>query len=410
MTTTTDNARDRRTGSPGVPRLSPREHRAYGDGMDVATSERYGALAGLVASAAVGVPVLFELVAGATRSPSWMLWLWWASYLGYLTAFALLGQVPADRRPIWLADRPLLAVQGTLGAFAYAFAPADGWALVLLVVTAATAAYILSVRGTMAVVIAQTLLIAVVTFRTEIDPLNAVISVVVFASFQAFAVLVILSQQREAAARARLADAHAELRAATSLLEASSRTGERLRIARDLHDVVGHHLTALILELESECLADPSPGRPHVGRARDIARDLLGAVRSAVEDLRDQQPVLTDALAEVTRLPHLDIDLTIEDGLDLDDATSLALVRCVQEIVTNTVRHAQATALSIEIARDGRNAVQLDARDNGRGTVRLRPGSGLKGLTERIDALGGTVEFVTAPGCGMQVTAELPAQ
>jgi len=378
--------------------------------MDVATSERFGALAGLVASAAAGVPVLFELAAGTVRSPTSMLWLWWGCYLGYLAAFALLGQVPTDRRPAWLADRPLLAVQGTLGAFAYAFAPADGWALVLLVVTAATAAFVLSQRGAIAVVVMQTLLIAIVTFRTEADPLNAVVSVVVFTSFQVFAVLVIFSQQREAAARARLADAHAELRAATSLLEASSRTGERLRIARELHDVVGHHLTALILELESAGQAASTRDSAHVGRARDIARGLLGAVRDAVDDLRGQQPALQDALAEVTRLPQLHIELSVEDGLAVDDATSLALVRCVQEIVTNAVRHAEATALSIEIGSEGGGAVLLDARDDGRGTARLRPGSGLNGLRERIGALGGTVEFITAPGCGMRVTAQLPVR
>jgi signal transduction histidine kinase len=408
MTATTDVAQDRITASAPASRLSPRQQRVYGGGMDVATSERYGALAGLIASAAVGVPVLLEFVTGTTRSDSWVLWLWWGCYVGYLAAFALLGQFPSERRPAWLADRPLLVVQGTLGAAAYAFAPADGWALVLLVVTAATAAYVLSVRGTIAVVVAQTLLIAVVTFRTEIDPLNAAISVVVFASFQAFAVLVILSQQREAAARARLANAHAELRAATTLLEASSRTGERLRIARELHDVVGHHLTALILELECASEAEPIRESSHVDRARDIARGLLGAVRGAVEDLRDQQPALQDALRKVMRVPSLNIDLAVEDGLEVDDATSLALVRCVQEIVTNTVRHAQATELLVKIGRDGREAVRLDARDDGRGTARLRPGSGLNGLTERVDALGGTVDFVTAPGCGMQITAELP--
>lgn len=410
MATTPDGAPGRTVGSQRVPSQSPRPQRAYDAGMDGATSERFGALAGLVASAAVGVPVLVELAAGTVRSPTWMLWLWWGCYLGYLAAFGLLGQVSADHRPAWLSDRTLLAAQGTLGALAYVFAPTDGWALVLLVVTAATAGYVLAPRGTITVVVAQALLIWVVTFRAETDLLNAATTVVVFTSLQAFAVLVIFSQQREAAARARLADAHAELRAATSLLEASSRTGERFRIARELHDVVGHHLTALILELESAGQAEATRDSAHVGRARSIARDLLGAVRAAVEDLRGQQPALQDALADVTRLPHLHIDLSVDDDLDLDDATSLALVRCVQEIVTNTVRHADATALAIEIGSEGTGTVLLDARDDGRGTARLRPGNGLNGLKERIDALGGTVEFVTAPGCGMQVTARFPVR
>ena len=405
MTTTTEEPLVR---SGGLCRLSPRQKRAYGDGMDAATSERFGALAGLIASAAVGVPVLLELIAGTARSPTWTAWLWWGGYLGYLAAFALLGQVPPDRRPAWLADRPLLAVQGTLGALAYAFAPVDGWALVLLVVTAATAAYVLSQRGTIAVVVAQMLLIAVVTSRIESDPVNAAISVVVFTSFQVFAVLVIFSQQREAAARARLADAHAELRAATTLLEASSRTTERLRIARDLHDVIGHHLTALILELEAAGQAESTGHSPHIGQARGIARTLLGAIRGAVQDLRDPQPALEDALAHVTRLPQPHIELSVEKDLDVDDAASLTLIRCVQEIVTNTARHADASKLQIGIRSDGHGTVLLDAHDDGRGTARLQPGNGLNGITERVRDLGGTVEFVTAPGDGMRVIARIP--
>lgn len=389
--------------------LSPQRRRAYRDGVDPAASERFGALAGLIASAAVGVPVLrASFVDGGTQSAG-PLWLWWACYLGYLVAFALLGQVPQDRRPTWVADRGLLAVQGTLGAIAYALAPAGGWAVVLLVVTAAACAYELSSRATVAVVSGQTMLIAVVTARTELDPLNAATSVVVFASFQVFAVLVIWTQKRETAARARLAEAHSELRAATALLAASSRTAERLRIARDLHDVVGHQLTALILELEAATHAVPSSDPLHARRARDIARDLLGNVRIAVDELRGEPPALQEALADVaTGFPRPDIELAIAEDLDVDDTVSLALVRCVQEIVTNTVRHADATHLRIGLSEDGRGGIRLAARDDGRGTARLRPGNGLSGMRERIEHLGGTVEFASEPGHGMRVTAEVP--
>lgn len=378
--------------------------------MEITASERFGALAGLIASAAVGVPVLLELVDGATRSQAWTVWLWWGCYLGYLAAFALLSQLPPDRRPDWLADPPLLAAQGSFGAAAYMLAPADGWAVVLLVVTAAAAAYVLPRRGTIAVVTAQALLIALVTLRAEVDLVDAAISTVVFTSFQVFAVLVIFSQQREATARARLADAHADLRAVTVLLEAASRTGERLRIARDLHDALGHHLTALILELESAAQVESARESAHVGRARGIARSLLGAVRGAVDDLRDHQPALQDALANVTRLPQPHIELSVEEGLQVDDATSLALVRCVQEVVTNTARHADATELRIGVRGDGDGAVELDACDDGRGAARLHPGNGLSGMCERIEALGGHIEFVTAPGRGMRVTARIPTR
>lgn len=381
--------------------------RAYHDGVEPGGSERFAALAGLIASAAVGVPVLrAALVDGGPATA--VLWGWAGAYLGYLVAFGVLALVDPDRRPRALTDRRLLAIQGTLGAVAYLLAPAGGWTVVLLVVTAAACAYELSVRATVAVVGLQTALIAVVTAVTESDPLNAVTSVVVFGSFQVFAVLVIWSQQREAAARASLAQAHTELRAATTLLAASSRSAERLRIARDLHDVAGHQLTALILELEAATCAGQGKERPHVSRARDIARDLLGTVRLVVDELRGEPPALQDALAAVTTgFARPDIEVSTPDDLEVGDTVSLVLVRCVQEIVTNTVRHADADHLLIELRDDGRDGVQLVARDDGRGTARLRPGNGLTGLRERVEQAGGTVDFVSAPGHGMQVTVRV---
>jgi signal transduction histidine kinase len=382
---------------------------AYRAGVDARASERAGALAGLVASVAVGVPVFLDTIGPAPTTVWGPVWLWWACYLGYLVAFVLLSQVAADRRPGRLEDRVLLATQGTLGAVAYALAPVFGWAVVLLIVTAATAAYELSRRGAVAVVVAQMALVAAVSTRTERDPVDAALSVVVYTSFQVFAVVVIWTQQREAEARTQLAETHAELQATIALLEASSRSAERLRIARDLHDLVGHQLTALVLELEAATHAADAADPPHVQRARGIAKELLGDVREAVSELRSQQPGLRDALAAVTDdVPHLHVTLTVDDHLEVDDRTTLAVLRCVQEIVTNTVRHADADELCITVTALPDGGLRLAAQDDGRGVGTLHPGNGLRGIRERIEALGGTATFRSEPGRGMYVTAEVP--
>lgn len=382
---------------------------AYRDAVDARTSERVGALAGLVASVAVGVPVFLHTV-GPDPTTVWgPLWLWWAAYLGYLVVFVLGSQVPASRRPDQLGDRVLLAVQGTFGAVAYALAPVFGWAVVLLIVTAAAAAYDLSRRGAVAVIAAQTVLVATVSVRTEMEPIEAVLSTVVNTSFQVFAAVVIWTQQREAESRSQLAEAHAELQATSALLEASSRSAERLRIARDLHDLVGHQLTALTLELEAATHASRADDPPHVQRARGIAKELLGDVREAVSELRSQQPGLHDALVAVTDgVPQLHVALTVDDHLEVDDRTTLAVVRCVQEIITNTVRHADADELCVAVTTRPDGGLCLTARDDGRGAETLRPGNGLLGIRERIEALGGTVTFRSDPGQGLQVTAEVP--
>jgi signal transduction histidine kinase len=387
---------------------APSRAPTYRAGVDARESERLGALAGLIASVAVGVPVFLDTM-GPDPTTIWgPPWLWWACYLGYLVAFILLGQVAADRRPGWLPDRVLFATQGTFGAAAYALAPVFGWAVVLLIVTAASAAYELSRRGAIAVIVAQMALVAAVSTRTELDPIDAALSVVVYTSFQVFAVVVIWTQQREAEARTRLAETHAELQATTALLEASSRSAERLRIARDLHDLVGHQLTALALELEAATHA-PVECPPHVQRARGIAKELLGAVREAVSELRSEQPGLHDALAAVTDgIPELRVTLTVDDHLEVDDRTTFAVVRCVQEIVTNTVRHADAEELHITVTALADGGLRLATRDDGRGTETLRPGNGLRGIRERIEALGGTVTFRSGSGRGMHVSAEVP--
>jgi signal transduction histidine kinase len=388
---------------------APSRAPTYRAGVDTRASERLGALAGLVASVAVGVPVFLDTI-GPDPTTVWgPLWLWWACYLGYLVAFILLSQVAADRRPGWLEDRVLLATQGTLGAAAYALAPVFGWAVVLLIVTAATAAYELSRRGAVAVIVAQMALVAAVSTQTELDPIDAALSVVVYASFQVFAAVVIWTQQREAEARTRLAETHTELQATTALLEASSRSAERLRIARDLHDLMGHQLTALTLELEAAMHASDGDDPPHVQRARGIAKELLGDVREAVSELRSRQPDLHDALAAVTDgVPQLHVALTVDDHLEVDHRTTLAVVRCVQEIVTNTVRHASADELCISVTALPDGGLRLAAQDDGRGAGTLRPGNGLRGIRERIEALGGTVAFRSEPGRGMHVTAEVP--
>lgn len=384
---------------------------AYGVGVEVREPERLGSLAGLLASVAVGVPMLLdtartggELIVGPVA-------LWWVSYLGYLVVFALYSQVPEVARPRWLRDRVLLPVQGVAGALAFALTPRYGWMAVLLVVTAASVAYDLPRRATAGVVAAQMVLAAVVTAQAQLPPLEAVLAVVIYTSFQVFAVFAIWAQQREAAARERLAEAHAQLRATTAMLEASSRSAERLRIARDLHDLVGHQLTALALELEVASRTGAGPGDAHVGRARTIAKELLADVREAVGELRAPKRELREALnAVLDGLPGPQIHLEVADDVRVDDETVLALVRCVQEVVTNTVRHADAERLDVEVARLADGGVRLAAQDDGRGAAVLRPGNGLASISERIEGLGGTVRFDTQDGRGMRVVAEIPGR
>lgn len=377
--------------------------------------ERLGVLAGLIACLAVGVAFAVdalqtggELILGPT-------WSWWICYFGFLVVFVWDSQLT---RPAWVDPRAVVLVQAGFGVAAYLLAAGSGWVPVLFVVTAATAAYELSIRATLVIVAVQTLLVPVSAF-TERGPSgpDALLEMIVYGSFQVFAVMMLWAQQREADARRRLAEtherleqAHAELRGASAVLEVSSRSAERLRIARDLHDLVGHQLTALSMELEV-AIHTPQGGQRHVRRARTLAKALLADVREAVGELRAPRRELRETLHKVAGgLPRPQVHLDVDPDLEVDDETSLALVRCVQEIVTNTVRHADADTLHIELHRCGHDGVTLAATDDGRGADRLAPGHGLTGIRERVENLGGRVTFDTAQGDGMRVLVRLPAR
>jgi signal transduction histidine kinase len=377
--------------------------------------ERLGVLAGLIACLAVGVAFAVdawqtggELIRGPT-------WLWWVSYLGFLAVFVWDSQLT---RPPWIEAGVLVLVQAGLGVAAYLLSAGSGWVPVLFVVTAATAAYELSKHATLVIVAVQTLLVPAGAFLEQgPSGSDALLEMVVYGSFQVFAVMMIWTQKREAEARRhlveaheRLEQAHAELRGASAVLEASSRSAERLRIARDLHDLVGHQLTALALELEV-ATHTPRASQRHVRRARTLAKDLLADVREAVGELRAPRRELRDTLQKITGgLPRPRVHLDVDGDLEVDDETSLALVRCVQEIVTNTVRHADADSLYIELDRCRHSGVTLAATDDGRGTDRLAPGHGLTGIRERIENLGGSVRFDTEQGHGMSVLIRIPGR
>jgi signal transduction histidine kinase len=371
--------------------------------VDDRSNERLAALTGLSAAVAVGLPVLFG--SGTVDGPAA---LWWTSYVVFLVALCVDAWL-VRTGPHWLSGRRLLTVQVGAAAATYLLSTRYGWTGVLLVITAAAGAYALSPRGSAVLVGAQTALIGISQLAVAGPTGDSLLVTLTYGSFQAFAALMVHSERREAAARRELAAAHAELRASAALLAESSRLAERLRIARELHDLVGHQLTALSLELEVASHQVDGAAREHVMRARESAKSLLGDVRVAVGELRLTNAGLEAPLrALVDGLSRPTVILRVIEEAAVDEALALAVVRCVQEIVTNTLRHADARHLWITVsaARDG---VRIEARDDGRGVSDLQPGHGLTGMRERVAQFGGQVRLESAAGRGFRVAAQVPA-
>jgi signal transduction histidine kinase len=215
---------------------------------------------------------------------------------------------------------------------------------------------------------------------------------------------------RERRAREDLAQANTELIATRALLTENSRVAERLRISRDLHDTLGHHLTALSLQLDVASRLTEGKAAEHVQQAHAITRLLLSDVRDVVSQLRsggvfDLARAIRELVAHSNALTiHLDLPGTIEIE---DSAYADALLKSVQEIVTNSTRHSGGRNLwiRVESTPDG---ITLHAHDDGRGATALAMGHGLTGMRERFGECGGMLEFRAGDGRGFEVRGFMP--
>ena len=171
-----------------------------------------------------------------------------------------------------------------------------------------------------------------------------------------------------------------------------AKVAERERIARDLHDLLGHTLSVIVLKSElASRLADKDPTRA-VSEIRDverIARDALSEVRSAVRGMR--QATLEVELQNV-RFACDAADLQLESYLEpliLPGATEQTLAFALREAVTNVIRHANASVVTVSLERTAQT-VRLEVTDNGTGAI--CDGNGLRGMRERLELSGGTLE------------------
>ena len=197
----------------------------------------------------------------------------------------------------------------------------------------------------------------------------------------------------------------AEKRSAEQLQAEQLRYAERQLMARELHDLMGHHLTALNLQLQlgSALLerADSAGASQAVEKARSVAAQLLSEVRVAVSAERNSQRIdlsaALQALADGISRPQivLELDASVRD---LSPRLAHALLRCVQEAVTNAVRHARARQLRIKLGLCADDQqICLRVEDDGDRAVQAVPGNGLKGMAERMNELGGSMQLLPGP-------------
>ncbi|MEU3404379.1 sensor histidine kinase [Streptomyces sp. NPDC006670] len=203
-----------------------------------------------------------------------------------------------------------------------------------------------------------------------------------------------------------------ELRDTRQELARAAVDQERLRFSRDLHDLLGHTLSVIVVKSEAARRIAPRDMEAAIGQVRDIetvGRQALTEIREAVTGYRE-----ASLAAELDRargaLSAAGIEPRVRrSGPPLAPRTAALLGWVVREAATNAVRHSGATACDIEV-QGGPERVRLVITDDGSGVGSTPPGSGLTGLGERLAAAGGTLTSGPVPGGGFRVTAELPVE
>jgi len=373
--------------------------------MTRVNAERWLTAAGFATWLLSGLPMLLRMLNGRMSAGVILVWAIAFPVFGVAFGLACLGRPQIWQRPS--VRRVLVALQSAAG-IAMTSSAQDVFPAGTLVVVAGQLGEF-SPRVALAWIGVHTVVIARLGL-VYASPIVGLAIAASFGGFQLFAVAMTMLASRERSAREELSRAHAELLSARAQLAESSRNEERVRISRDLHDTLGHHLTALSLQLDVASRLSDGKAAEHVHQAHAITRLLLSDVRNVVSELRAAPPLdLSGAVRSLTaRSSELVMHLNMPDGLEIDGgARADALLKCVQEIITNTTRHASAGNLWIALARDA-SGITLHARDDGRGTNTIEPGNGLTGMRERFEALGGRVEFRSVEGHGFEVHGVMP--
>ena len=334
--------------------------------------------------------------------------LWLGSFFVFGIAFLLTSMTSSKADGgIWKRERVLIAIQTVAALLMVYLVPCYSIGIVLVVV-AWQVALLLPMRMALLWILVQTAVLASILY-SGLNSGLALFATNTSLAFQLFAFITASIARSESLARNELARANAELRATRELLAESSRISERSRISDELHDVIGHNLTALSIHLEvAKHLAD---GRvlEHVEKSQSLAKILLKDVREVVSASGDDQIDRRRAVETlVDGLPYPNIHLALAGELRVEDSERAhTLLRCIQEIVTNTLKHSGAQNLWLEVYQTG-GGVQVRAKDDGRGAASVQAGNGISAMRRRLERIGGRLRIESGHGNGFEVEAWMP--
>ncbi|MHA6202886.1 sensor histidine kinase [Dyella soli] len=373
-------------------------------------------LTGFFAYLCSGMPLITSWAAerlDQLNRPNFALLLWTLSYLLFGVLYLLLtSNLGTTRRN--LGTRLVGLTLMTISTLAVGWYSHSGLSAILMVVASVVLPWL--VPFWLSVVWLLTWNLALAAVFSTFPELNysfiwGLFQASIYMGFAALGFVASLVARQQADAREDQRRLNSELRATRALLAESTRIAERMRIARDLHDLIGHHLTALSLNLEvASHLTNPQAAE-HVLKAQATAKHLLSDVREVVSELRQDDAIdLTQAFRSLIEgVPGLHVHVETPPRFSVEDPRrAQVLLRCAQEIITNTAKHAGARNLWLHFDYVNANLLELAARDDGRGATNFRPGNGLSGMRERLAEFGGSVTVDLEVSQGFALTVRLP--
>lgn len=355
---------------------------------------------GLVVWLVVGSPTWLEVARGVTSA---MTWVWLAAYV----AFAILLWLATDSARARNVRVAALASQSVL-ALALAVIGMPHFEGALLALVAAQTVALVPFMTALAWGAAQAVPLFFIILPSHGLPGAAKATGEYFA-FAVFATLVGFLREREATARRELARERATLLATQSLLADGARAHERFRLAREVHDAIGHGLTAASVNLE---LASRTKDVAALDSARAAVRGTLADLRGLVSAMRTPSTVDIGVALRVlcagVREPA--VELVLPERFRMrDDTRAHVVFRAVQEGLTNAIKHGRAKHVRVEVTRAGDEAI-ITMTDDGIGAEKVAPGNGLDGLRERVAQVGGRVDIETRAHAGFELRVTMPLE
>ena len=214
----------------------------------------------------------------------------------------------------------------------------------------------------------------------------------------------------------QLQAANRELENYAAESEKLAQTRERNRLAREIHDTLGHTLTGIIAGIDAaSAVADVSPEmlKRYLSLVSDVARQGMTDVRRSVNELRPDALEQRDLLSAIHKMisqmgAASKVTITLDNSagrLSFGEDEEEVIYRIIQESITNSIRHGKADTVGIRMTREY-NIVTITVRDNGVGAPNIEPGFGLTHMKERLDMLGGKIQVDGSDG--FCLVAEIP--